>query len=455
MRQKCKDYLPMNNKDTYSLYIYNPIEDEWPLISSFPLYKQKKYIKSSNRFADCYLFANALLPSFTLITPIPLNVKFLSYFHNLSNSICTVITPRSTSPFICENILKDTNVFNQLLVESKKHGSLTVYAYAISAQLFKLVNKLREAGAVVHLPEAPLEKNLWTVGHFGSKGGFRKSFSHLMPDGSIHKTQQKALTSAVAQFKTGNGVVIKTNRGNAGQGVFILKRGKILTDLNIQSKIKKIFAKHPYLKKHSLIVEQFIDTSKEKRCPFPSIECFIHQDGRIEIPYYCNMIVSPEGEFYGMEMHKSVFTKKIKDEVFRITYEIAKAYKKSGYRGRFDVDMICDGKRVYADESNTRINGGTDTYMIVRKLLGKSFFSTHYIFAHYLTFPAKHTYTLDTILKVCASILYNKKTKRGLIINSGSVISSGGFSYIIIEKSKTLAFKMNERVKTILANSKS
>jgi hypothetical protein len=167
------------------------------------------------------------------------------------------------------------------------------------------------------------------------------------------------------------------------------------------------------------------------------------------------MIVSPEGEFYGMEMHKSVFTKKIKGAVFKITYEIAEAYKKSGYRGRFDVDMICDGKQVYADESNTRINGGTDTYMIVRKLLGKSFFSTHYIFAHYLTFPAKHIYTLDTILKVCASILYDKKTKRGLIINSGSVISSGGFSYIIIEKSKTLAFKMNERVKTILANGKS
>lgn len=452
MRQKCKDYLPMNNKDTYSLYIYNPIEDEWPLISSFPLYKQKKYIKSSNRFADCYLFANALLPSFTLVTPIPLSDTFLSYFSDLSGSVCTIMTPRLASPFICENILLDTDIFNQLLTESKKHGSITVYAYAISAQLFKLIHSLKNAGAVVHLPEAPLEKDLWTVGHFGSKCGFRNSFPHLMPDGAVHKTQKEALTDAVNRFKSGSGVVIKTDRGNAGQGVFILKKSKDVTDVTIHSEIKKIFAKHPYLKKHSLVVEKFIDSSKEKKCPFPSIECFIHQDGRIEIPYYCNMIVSSEGEFYGMEMHESVFTKKIKDAVLKITYEIAEEYKKNGYRGRFDVDMICDGKQVYADESNTRINGGTDTYMIVRKLLGRSFFKTHYVFAHYLSLPTKHNYTLDTILEVCKPILYDKKTKRGLIINSGSVISSGGFSYIIIEKSRTLAFKMNERLKVILSN---
>jgi len=149
-------------------------------------------------------------------------------------------------------------------------------------------------------------------------------------------------------------------------------------------------------------------------------------------------------------MHESVLTKKIKDAVFKITYEIAKEYKKNGYRGRFDIDMICDGKKVYADESNTRINGGTDTYMIVRKLLGKSFFRTHYVFAHYLALPTKRKYTLDTILEICKPILYDKRVKRGLIINSGSVIASGGFSYIIIEKSKKLAFKMNEKVTSIL-----
>ncbi len=442
----------MNNKNTYPIYIYNPIEDEWPLISSFSVYKQKKYIKSSNRFADCYLFANALLPSFTLITPIPLDDGFVEYFHTLSNSVCTIITPKSTSPFICDNIAKDTNVFNRLVEESKTHGSLTIYAYAISSQLFKLINKLKKAGVIIHVPEAPQEKDLWTVAHFGSKCGFRKSFPHLMPEGSIHKTPIETGIAAVKRFKEEIGVVIKTDRGNAGQGVFIFKKGKTITNKNIETHIKKTFIKNPYLKKHSLVVEKFIDTTKEKRCPFPSIECFIHQDGRIEIPYYCNMIVSPEGEFYGMEMHESVFTKKIKDAVFKMTYEIAEEYRKNGYRGRFDVDMICDGKRVYADESNTRINGGTDTYMIVRKLIGESFFSTRYVFAHYLTLPSKYPHTLKTILKVCQSLLYGKKNKRGLIINSGSVIPSGGFSYIIIEKSKKHALETNEKLKTLLVN---
>jgi len=440
----------MNNKGWYPIYIYNPIEDEWPLISSFPAYKQKKYIKSSNRFADCYLFANALLPSFALITPIPLNDGFVEYFHTLSGSVCTVLIPKQASPFICDNIAEDSAVFDRLLAESKKQGGLIIYAYAISKQLFSLIHKLEKAGANVKIPEAPQEKNLWTVAHFGSKTGFRKSFPHLMPEGSIHKSTNETRLEAVKRFKEGIGVVIKTDRGNAGQGVFIFKKGKTITDKNIDSHIKNIFLKNPYLKKHSFVVEKFVDTSKEKRCPFPSIECFIHQDGHIEIPYYCNMIVSPEGEFYGMEMHESVLTKKIKDAVFKITYEIAKEYKKNGYRGRFDIDMICDGKKVYADESNTRINGGTDTYMIVRKLLGKSFFRTHYVFAHYLALPTKRKYTLDTILEICKPILYDKRVKRGLIINSGSVIASGGFSYIIIEKSKKLAFKMNEKVTSIL-----
>jgi len=171
----------MNNKGWYPIYIYNPIEDEWPLISSFPAYKQKKYIKSSNRFADCYLFANALLPSFALITPIPLNDGFVEYFHALSGSVCTVLIPKQTSPFICDNIAEDSAVFDRLLAESKKQGGLIIYAYAISKQLFSLIHKLEKAGANVNMPEAPQEKNLWTVAHFGSKTEFRKSFPHHMP----------------------------------------------------------------------------------------------------------------------------------------------------------------------------------------------------------------------------------------------------------------------------------
>lgn len=440
----------MNKKNTYSVYIYNPIEDEWPLISSFPKAKQKKYITSSNRFADCYLFANAFLPSFTLITPISIDSEFISYFHTLTGSTCTPVTPKNKSPFICENIMKDPSLFGQLVDASKTHGSITLYSYAVSKQLFLLINKLKKAGAVVYLPEGPREKDLWTVAHFGSKCGFRKSFPHLMPEGSIHASYRQAIDAATAQFIAGDGVVVKTDRGNAGEGVFIFKKSKTVSDKTIGSRLKKLFVDHPYLKKHSLVVEKFIDTSYEKRCPFPSIECFIHQDGRIEIPYYCNMIVSPQGEFYGMEMHKSVFTAKIKKSVLRITKEIADTYKKNGYRGRFDIDMICDGKNVYADESNTRINGGTDTYMIVKKVIGSSFFSSRYVFAHYIALSPSHSHTLRTMTALCRPLLYNPKTKRGLIINSGSAIASGGLSYIIIEKSKRSAFAMHAKLKALL-----
>jgi hypothetical protein len=137
-----------------------------------------------------------------------------------------------------------------------------------------------------------------------------------------------------------------------------------------------------------------------------------------------------------------------------ITQEIADEYKSKGYRGRFDIDMLCDGMRVYAGESNTRINGGTDTYLIVKKLVGKSFFSSRYVFAHYLTLPKKRKETVSSLIALLTPYLYDKKTKTGLVINSGAVIASGGFSYIIIEKDKKKALAINEKVVSLLTNNK-
>jgi len=440
----------MNKKnDSYSVYIYNSIEEEWDFISSFSSAQQKKLINASNRFADCYLFANALLPSFTLITPQKVNGEFAEYFEKLSGSRATILTPKIKSPFICENVVADSNVFSQIVTSSIAAGSLSLYAYAITPHIFQLKRALEKAGVKVVLVEAPLEKYLGSVSHFGCKSGFRSEFSQLMPQGSIVKKYTQLEKSAISLFNSSpNGIVIKTDKGNAGQGVYIFRKNKIKTSEHLSHKIKNIINKEPYLKKHALIVEEFIDTSKEKKCPFPSVECFIHQNGKIEIPYYCNMIVTPTGEFYGMEMHESVLKGKIKNDVIRITNTVARKMKSSGYRGRFDIDMMCDGKQVYADEANTRINGGTDTYLLAKKLIGENVFSKRYVLSSYITLTKKQSFlSLHTLL---SSFLYDKKTKTGLIINSSSVIENGGFTYVIIEKNKNRADAINHSLSQLL-----
>ena len=439
---------------TFSIYIYNSIEDEWDFISSFNKKEQKKLIHDSNRFADCYLFANALLPSFALISPLKISDEFKEYFETLSGSRCSILTPKETTPFMCDNIAKDGHVFSTIVSEATLWGSLTMYAYSITQKVFNLKRMFEKAGLTVYLPEAPQEKDLWTVAHFGSKSGFRTSFASLMPPGSIERDFNTVEKKAAALFESSSGVVLKTNKGNAGQGVHILRKDKIITRKKLFEELKKIFKKEPYLKEHPLILEAYIDTRKEKQCPFPNTECFIYPNGKIEISYYCNMIVTPEGEFYGMEMHSGVFTKNVKNEVVAITMKIAKTYKNAGYRGRFDIDMIYDGKKVYANESNTRINGGTDTYLIVKKLIGKNFLTKRYVLSSYIDLPKEITPSFLTVKQLFSSYLFDKKTKTGLIINSESVIKNGGFSYILVGKNKKETFILHELVKTTLTNRK-
>jgi len=437
---------------TFPIYIYNPIEDEWDFISSFNKKEQKKLIHDSNRFADCYLFANALLSSFTLISPFAIGEKFKEYFEDLSDSQCAVLTPKEKTPFICENIAKDKTVFSSIVSQAKKAGSLTLYSYVMTQHVFDLKRKFDRAGVITFLPEAPDEKKLWTVAHFGSKSGFRKSFASLMPPGSIELDYKSVPDKAVQLFENGSGVVLKTDKGNAGQGVHIMRKSKVKTKEKLIQEIKDIFKKEPFLKKHPLIVESYIDTFKEKKCPFPSVEYFIHQNGRIELPYYCNMIVTPEGEFYGMEMHKDVFTKKTRSAVLKIATQIVEKYRDSGYRGRFDIDMINDGKHVYANESNTRTNGGTDTYLIVKKLVGNNLFSKRYVLSSYIDLPKHISPTFDSVRKICTQLLFDKKKSVGLIINSESVIKNGGISYIIVGKNKTEALNLHEKLKTTITH---
>jgi hypothetical protein len=166
------------------------------------------------------------------------------------------------------------------------------------------------------------------------------------------------------------------------------------------------------------------------------------------------MIVTTSGEFYGMEMHKSVFPKKIKKTILSLSQKIANTYRDAGYRGRFDIDMVYDGKKVYPDESNTRINGGTDTYLIVKKLVGSDVFSKRYVLSSYANLPSKVLPSFGKVKQLFERYLFDKKKKVGLIINSESVIKNGGFSYILVGETKQKTLSLRRQVNIMLKNIK-
>lgn len=389
---------------------------------------------------------NVAIPKSILITPIPVSPRFREYVEKLAQVTITTLSPLHRSYSICKNIVQDKKLFSYLLAEAKKYNStIDLRAYVSTPELHILKDAFTKQGVDVQLPENTAKEHLWTIDFFGSKAGFRSQFSSLMPMGVICYTIPEAIAAAKDLYKKTNAIVIKTNKGNSGEGVVIIKNKK-------NPRFSSLFSSKPYWGKNPIVVEEFIDTTSEHRSRFPSIEGFITPNGKATLPYYCNMIVTKEGEFYGIEMHEDSVSEKVKEEMKSMTMHIGTTYARAGFRGRFDVDYLYDGKRLYANESNTRTNGGTDTYFITRKLIGEDFFSSRYVLSSYLELRKK--ISMSAVLKMLSPLLIDNKTKTGFILGSENALRHKGLSFILIGRNKMhthqMAKKMNAILKSIL-----
>lgn len=425
------------NTSSLSLFIFNSIEDEWHFSSS---------IGSSYLLSDSYLYMNVDIPHSILITPITVSPHFKKYVESLAEVSISTYSPTHKTHSICKNIIYDKKLLNLLVNEAKKMNSTIVMkAYVSTPELLMLKDTFIKKGIKVLLPENTERENLWTVDFFGSKAGFRSVFSRFMPKGSICYSAQEAAKKAQELYQKKKAVVIKTNKGNSGEGIVIVNH-QTMPDF------MALFSSQSYWNNGPIVVEEFIDTTGEKYSPFPSIEGFITSGGKVKLPYYCNMIVTKEGEFYGIEMQRKVVSENLRKEMNKITHYIGKTYAKAGYRGRFDVDYLYNGKTLYANESNTRTNGGTDTYFIVRKLIGPTFFTSRYILSNYIELNKKISFS--ALIEMVSPLLYDKKARIGFILGSENALSHKGLSFILIGKNKKhtllLVKKMNVLLKSLL-----
>lgn len=425
------------NTSSLSLFIFNSIEDEWHFSSS---------IGSSYLLSDSYLYMNVDLPHSVLITPIAVSPHFKKYVESLAEASISTYSPIHKTHSICKNIIYDKKLLTLLVNEAKKkNGTIILRAYVSTPELLMLKDVFIKKGINVLLPENTEIEHLWAVDFFGSKAGFRSVFSQFMPKGFVCYSVQEAAQKAKEIYQKKGAVVIKTNKGNSGEGIVIINQ-------QTMPNFKALFSSRSYWNNSPIVVEEFIDTTCEKHSPFPSIEGFITPKGKVKLPYYCNMIVTKDGEFYGIEMHRKVVYENLRKKMNRITYSIGKVYAKAGYRGRFDVDYLYDGKTLYANESNTRTNGGTDTYFIIRKLIGPTFFTSRYVLSNYIELNKKISF--NALIAMVSPLLYDKKTRIGFILGSENALNHKGLSFILIGKNKQqthiLVKKMNTLLKSIL-----
>lgn len=466
-------FLPPKKKKTASsprhydelmVYIYNVVEDEWSYISTITdKEERRREIERDNNTAECYLFANANENEFVYISPKPITPSFKKYFQTLVNARkVEIIVPKKVSGLICRDLYNDPSAFTKLVNKAKRYKKLTLVSYATSPQLYDLKDRLRKRGINVHTPEAPSVDCSWTVNFYGSKSGIRQLAQQssalepdfIMPEGIICMGKLDAARIAANKYIKDRGVVIKTNKGSGGNGILIFRDGQLPKDYKeCEKSIYSYLNEDDYWERYPIIIEDLIQVNfGNGGTSFPNIEFKIHKSGKIDMLYYCSMKVTEEGEFYGIDMHEDVINERLAARIIDTGFYIAERYSAEGYRGHFDVDMMATKyNQVFVNESNTRNTGGTDVYKVALELIGKDFFSDSYVISR-SKFPLANIRrpSFPLIFSKLQPLLFNKKTKEGVVISSENIIKQKELIYIIFGKTKRRAYQIEADMQSLL-----
>ncbi|OGK64824.1 hypothetical protein A2313_00385 [Candidatus Roizmanbacteria bacterium RIFOXYB2_FULL_41_10] len=443
------------------IYLYNVVEDEWSFISSLsnPI-EQAQEIDSSRTSVDTYFLGYANGQNLLFVSPIKISSDFQRYTKNLTNYKNTqVVVPQAHSHLLCLDLINDKQTLEALITEAKKYQKITLISYAATPEFFQLKQVLINKDLNIYCPEAPEIESAWTVNFFGSKSGIRQLAQKsaavepdfTMPEGVIVVGIYNAAKIAANKYIKQKGVVIKTNKGSSGNGLLIFRENDLPNDyLSCEQKLTEILKSEPYWERFPIIVEDLISINYGVANGYPNVEFKIHKSGRIEMLYYCSLAVTKDGAFLGIDIHEDIINDRLSTMIVDTGYFVAERLAAEGYRGYFDIDMIAGkNNKIYVCETNTRNTGGTDIYKLVLRLIGKEFMDERYILSrtHYHLAKAVR---FEEILSSLKSLLYNRRNKEGLIINSASRLKQQELIYTIIGKNKRRAYQTEQEVFKIL-----
>jgi hypothetical protein len=258
---------------------------------------------------------------------------------------------------------------------------------------------------------------------------------------------------AAKKYVKNQGVVIKTNKGHSGAGVLIFRPGDLpATYRACEQEILEQLKKDAYWDRFPIIIEDYIAINPAIGGGFPNVEFKIYKSGRIDFLYYCSLRVTREGVFKGIEIHNNVIPERQAAQLVDTGFFIAERYVAAGYRGYFDVDYVA-GKngKLYVTESNVRRTGGTHVYQVAEELFGKDFMYTTYVLSNNLyPYTAAGIKTFADALDVLKPVLFDKKTREGVVLVSENVISSRHLAYIIFGRTEKRALEIELEMEKLL-----
>ncbi len=449
-------------KDLRTVYICNLSEDVWSFIRTFGDKEAKRLeIEENANLADRDVFSviDEYQPIF--LTPKNIDKDFLEYCCNLFRvKDLTVLVPRKHSGEVCKDAIADDRILKNLVKLSGKRKELIIKSYSASEQFWNLVGRLRRRKIKVYTPESPLEDAAWSVNFFGSKSGIRQLSQQsevVEPDfkmagGVICAGVFDAAKIAAHKYISEKGVVIKTNKGHAGAGILIFRKGDLPGRYKeCEKHIRRILKKDKYWERFPIVIESLIKINYRLGGGFPNVEFKVVKNGKIELLYYGGMRISRSGVFKGMEIGKGVINHRVATRMIDTGYYIAEAYGKVGYRGYFDIDFsAAKNGEIYVTESNVRRTGGTHVYKAALRLWGKDFMDKGFILSNNSYDLPWRKITFSKLVGLLAPVMYQKKKGEGVVVASANMLSQGKLAYIVFGKTENRALNIERRMEDLL-----
>jgi hypothetical protein len=412
--------------------------------------------------ADRDLLSFAGVDNLIAILPHQVNPEFLAYYLKLfGNKNLEILVPEYHSGQISLDILNDKKILAKIKSVAKSTNEINITSYSSSPQFFELVQTLKDFGLNIQTPESPDLPNSWTVNFFGSKGGIRQLAQQSsaqkpnfkMSPGLISFNVRDTAKIAAKMYLDNHGVVLKTNKGHSGAGMLFFRHGELSKDYQkCEQEILQLLLKEPYWEKFPVIIEDMIDIDTNVGGGNPNAEFQIHQNGKIELLYYCGMRVTPDGVFIGTEINQKALSKKVKDTILDVGFFIGEQFSKAGYRGYYDADFVATKNGdLFVTESNVRRTGGTHVYHTAKALFGKEFLTQTYVLSTNLyTLPSKKKRKFSELLRVLQPILFDKKTKEGVVLAAANLLANNQIAYVVFGQTKKRALELENKMHEML-----
>lgn len=447
-----------------TVYIFNMSEDVWPFIGAMsnPAARTRE-IEENADLGDRDLFSFCGEDNMIFVLSEKVSAEFYAYFESLfGKRNFTILIPSTHSGIICEDIVKDTFVYQEIIHAANGQKRLVLKSYATSQPFLNLVRLLRAQGLTIVTPDAPEEEDAWTVNFYGSKSGIRQLAQQsraaepdlIMPEGIVVSGIIDASRIAANKYIKEHGVAIKTNKGHSGMGVLLFKEGDLPSEFSAcQQQILSILQKDMYWNLFPIIIESFVSVNSSVGGGCPNVEFRILNNGHVDFLYYCGMRMNDKGSFHGVEIHNDVISDQAAARLVDTGFFIAEQYRAAGYHGFFDVDFIAaKNGQLYVTESNVRRTGGTHVYAVAEQLFGKDFMYLTYILSNNsYELPPEKIYTLQGILESLQTILYTKERREGLIIISENLLAYKLLGFIIFAPNKKRAYEIEATMETLLS----